>query len=54
MNIKKEIKWQLRQAQGFFDGWEQGVAEALVLLGFGIVGVLAVLGLLGTVADWLG
>ena len=54
MNIKKEIKWQLRQAQGFFDGWEQGAAEALVLRGFGVVAVAAVLGLLGTLADWLG
>ena len=54
MNIKKEIKWQLDQMLGFFDGWEQGAAEALVLLSCGVVAVAAVLGLLGTVAELLG
>ena len=34
MDLKKEIKWQLRQAQGLFDGWEQGVAEAQKNLGY--------------------
>jgi hypothetical protein len=56
IDLKKELKFQIDQARGMFDGFGQFTAELLVLGSVGItmvVIILAGIGILAEAAQWL-